>query len=223
MNVNKDVTATHSEPLSERLTKEIVLHLSKEIETASNNMMTFRTRIGFGLLVGPFVLLGSLVVGAKGQRISFNLNGYGWLGVIGMLFCYLGIGYIASRIEAQAWEQNDRWRNLITKLYQNPSARIEATEMETRPHKSYAGYFAGYSLLFLSVVASVCIVNSAGTPEFSLAFHGLPPMWAIYVFCAVMVGLLVAIFCALVWRFSVIKWLKDKWPELTRKQTKGPL
>ena len=43
----------------------------------------------------------------------------------------------------------------------------------------------------------------------SLAFHGLPPMWVIYLFCAVIIGLLVAIVCALVWR-------------LTRKQTKDP-
>jgi hypothetical protein len=165
MTAKKDVTPTHPESLSQMLTKELVLHLSKEIETASNNAMTFRTRIGFGLLVGPFVLLGSIVVGAKGQPISFNLTFYGWLAVIAMLGCYLGIAYIASAIEAQAWDQNNRWRNLIARLHENPSARIGPTEMQTTPHRSYAGYVVGYILLFLSVFAAGFIVNNAGTPE----------------------------------------------------------
>jgi uncharacterized protein (DUF2062 family) len=52
----------------------------------------------------------------------------------------------------------------------------------------------------------------------SLAFHGLPPMWVIVVFCAVVIGLLVAIVCALVWRFRVIERLKGKRPQSTRKQ-----
>lgn len=52
-----------------------------------------------------------------------------------------------------------------------------------------------------------------------LAFHGLPPMWFIYLFCAIVIGLVVAIICALVWRLRLR--LKDKRPELTHKQTKG--
>ena len=36
----------------------------------------------------------------------------------------------------------------------------------------------------------------------SLAFHGLPPMWFIVLFFAVIIGLVVAIVCALVWRLG---------------------
>jgi hypothetical protein len=44
----------------------------------------------------------------------------------------------------------------------------------------------------------------------SLAFHGVPPMWVLYLFGAVFIGLLVAIVCALIWRFRVIERLKGK-------------
>lgn len=165
MKISKNVISDSAEPASENLTKEVLLHLSKEIETASNNMMAFRTRIGFGLLVGPFLLLGSLLVGAKGQPITFNLAWYGKLAFPVMIICYLGIAYIGSEIEAQAWEQNNRWRKLIARLHANPTVRIKERQMVSRRHKSRAGYLVGYSLLFISVLAAVCIVKNAGTAE----------------------------------------------------------
>jgi hypothetical protein len=58
-NMKLIVPPTPPSPL-EALTKDVIQHLSKEIETTTNSMMAFRTRIGFGLLVGPFLLLGSL-------------------------------------------------------------------------------------------------------------------------------------------------------------------
>ncbi len=160
----KDAGQSSAEPPPEDLTEKIVAHLSKEIETTSNNMMVFRTRIGFGLLVGPFLLLGSLVVGAKGQPISFNLRWYEWLpALVVILFCYLGIAYIASQIEAQAWEQCNRWRNLMGRLYKNPSAKMAEKDMESNQHRSKAGYMVGYSFLFFAVLAAVFIVKNAGT------------------------------------------------------------
>lgn len=92
-------------PQNESLAKELLLCLSKEIETTSNNIMLFRTRIGFGLLVGPFLLLGSLIVGAKGQPVSFNLGKLGWTALGVDIICFVGIAYIASEIETQALEQ----------------------------------------------------------------------------------------------------------------------
>ena len=44
---------------------KLIDHLSREIETHTKNMMTFRARINFAVF-GPFVLLGSIMVSAKG-------------------------------------------------------------------------------------------------------------------------------------------------------------
>lgn len=51
------------------LSKEVIQYLSKEIETVTNNMMVFRTKIAFAVLVGPFLILVSFVVSARGYRI----------------------------------------------------------------------------------------------------------------------------------------------------------
>ncbi len=165
----------------ESLTRDVVQHLSKEIETTTNGMMTFRTRIGFGLLVGPFLLLGSLIVGAKGQPVAIHLRWYGWLALPIVVLCYLGIAYIASEIEAQAWEQCDRWREMIGDLCKTPSIEIDYTKLRSKVlwraktlrripilqrdwNGVTTGYLVGYLLLFVTVIAAVFIVNAAA-PE----------------------------------------------------------
>ncbi len=165
----------------ESLTKDVVQHLSKEIEITTNNIMVFRTRIGFGLLVGPFLLLGSLIVGAKGQPVATHLRWYGWLALPIVIFCYLVIAYIASEIEVQAWEQCDRWRRLIGELSRTPSMKLGDTKLESKLlwriewlrrvpilrrnwNGVTTGYLVGYLLLFVAVIAAVFLVNAAA-PE----------------------------------------------------------
>ena len=115
---------------SEILAKELMLCLSKEIETTTTNMMAFRTKVGFGMFVGPFLLLGSFIVGAKGQPVSFNLNRFVLGALVVDVVCFLGIAYIAAQIEAQALKQCNKWRGLIGSLRTNPSVEIDSSQLE---------------------------------------------------------------------------------------------
>lgn len=146
------------------LTKELMVSLSKEIDTTMTSLMAFRTRIGFGMFVGPFVLLGSFIVGAKGQPVSFNLTTWGWIALVVDLVCFLLIGFIAANIELQAFGQCNRWRKLMLRLRDKPSAKIENDELEVIPW-AYSGYFCSFLLLFVSVVAAVVIIKNAGIVE----------------------------------------------------------
>lgn len=148
----------------ETLTDDLIQYLSKEIETTSHNIMEFRTKIGFALLVGPFLLLGSLVVSAKGQPIVFNLKGWGWLAVAVIAVCYFGIAFVGSEIEAGAANYCNRYRKMIAALRSNPTLEIRQEQLEA-PQHIRAGYMWGYGLLFFSVVATVFIVKNTGTPE----------------------------------------------------------
>ncbi len=56
----------------EDLTSEVIQCLSKEIETTTNNATVFRSRISFAVFFGPFIILGSFVVAAKGLPIVLN-------------------------------------------------------------------------------------------------------------------------------------------------------
>jgi hypothetical protein len=149
---------------AESLTKELILYLSKEIETTMTVMMAFRTRVGFGMFIGPFLLLGSFIVGAKGQPVSFNLTWSGGVALLVDAVCFLGIAYIAARIEAQALKQCNKWRELIWELRKDPSFQPKEKEWKL-PVQARAGYLAGYFLLFISVVAAVFIIKNAGTVE----------------------------------------------------------
>lgn len=168
----------------ETFTKDLVQHLSKEIETTTNNMMAFRTRIGFSLCIGPFLLLGSLIVGTKGQPVT-RLNWYYIApALVGIVICYLGIAYITSQIELQALEQCNKWRRLIRDISKTPSMKINDRRLE--PHLGWrvrirgrvvnvrfrgrvvngvtVAYLVGYFLLFLAVIVAAVII-SAGTQE----------------------------------------------------------
>jgi hypothetical protein len=152
------------DPPPENLTKDLIQHLSKEIETTSHNIMLFRTKIGFALLIGPFLVLGSLVVSAKGQPIVFNLRGWGWLAVAVIALCYFGIAFIGAEIEAGNANQSNRYRDLIVALRNDPSLEIKQGQLKAT-QRMRAGYMGAYCLLFLSVVATVFIVKNIGTPE----------------------------------------------------------
>jgi len=178
-------------PEPETLTKDLVQHLSKEIETTSNNIMAFRTRIGFSLCIGPFLLLGSLIVGAKGQSVASNFRWYGWPALAVVVICYVGIAYITSEIELQALQQCENWRNIIGEICKN-KAMIDLDAIKLSPTLDWRGftirgrkwrsftirertwkpdwfgvnvaYRVGYLLLFVAVFAAVFVVR-AGSSE----------------------------------------------------------
>jgi hypothetical protein len=156
----------------EDLTKDVIQHLSKEIETTTNNMMAFRTRIGFGMFIGPFLLLSSFIVAVKGQHVSFTLSrwkvGVLVLAVVVDVICFVGIAYIASRIEAQSLKQCNRWRLLIAELLKSPTKNINWSLLNTEEKwkgkdGAWMAYVVGYFLLFVAVSAAVVIVV-LGTP-----------------------------------------------------------
>ena len=71
----------------EDMAREIIAYLSKEIETTTNGMMVFRSKISFAVLVGPFLILGTVVYAAKGLPISIHLGALGWSAIV--LVCHV--------------------------------------------------------------------------------------------------------------------------------------
>jgi len=126
----KDLSA---EELLQRkdLAKEVIAYLSKEIETVTNGMMVFRSKISFAVLVGPFLILGTLVYAAKGLHVSADLGASGW-GAIGLVFlCYLALAFLSGRIEEDGWRQCNKWRILISDLQKDPKLAINQRNVRT--------------------------------------------------------------------------------------------
>jgi hypothetical protein len=149
--------------------EKVIEHLSKEIETINNNMTVFRTKISLAIFLGPFLLLGSVIIGAKGVAIAIKADFLFWLAVIGLVGCYLLIAYIASRIEQQAGEQCNEWRALIAQLYIDPSKSLTALDKEEafnirgpklyNLNRSRAVYMWSYFYMILAFFMSTIIIG----------------------------------------------------------------
>jgi hypothetical protein len=106
------------------LSKELIEYLSKEIETVTNGMMVFRSRVSFAVLVGPFLILGTLVYAARDLPGSKH---FGWpeaLLALVICLCYLTLAFLSGRIEEDGWRQCNVWRGIISELQKNPRTLI---------------------------------------------------------------------------------------------------
>lgn len=131
----------------------LINHLSKEIVTQTNGLMTFRARINFAVFVGPFVLLGSLLYGSRFFPQVTNK----WVLVISVLIIvlsYLTMGWVCASIEIHVWRQCNRWRNLIADLSSGAIDKVTPGELRF-DHKLRLGYMVVYSVM---AVAFVCVL-----------------------------------------------------------------
>jgi hypothetical protein len=136
---------------------KLIEHLSKEIETQTDNLMTFRTRVSFAALIGPFFLLGSLLVAAK--RIPKASNG--WLitgGLLLMILSYLTLGWAASSIERHTWRQCNVWRGLIAEVFCGNNSNVTAERLRF-DEKLRLGYLVSYSAMALAFGSAVLIIR----------------------------------------------------------------
>ncbi|HJR08463.1 MAG TPA: hypothetical protein VJ842_14475 [Pyrinomonadaceae bacterium] len=96
---------------------EMVKYLSKEIETLSTNTINARNRISFSLWVGPFLVLGSIIVANQKNGFSPSFNTWkSWIAAALAALGFCALGYIAGEIEAGAWKKCNEWRQCIIRL-----------------------------------------------------------------------------------------------------------
>ena len=175
------------------LASAVVEYLSKEIETTINTLTTFRTKIAFAVMIGPFLGFGSFLVTAKGNRFLIESDPLVWLAIGFEGVCFLTIAYVCARIEGAGWRRCDQWRETIVALHGNPSLDLEAAmkKIEKRPswnwkrwtklsdwleqHKIKCAYLVAYFLIFASFVAVVFIISKVKVmPDLSAS----PAAWS---------------------------------------------
>jgi hypothetical protein len=149
------------------LSREVIAYLSKEIETITNNMMVFRSKIGFAVIVGPFLILGTLVYITKGGSLSITGDGW-WIGAaVGLdLIAYLALAFLAAKIEEDAWSQCDKWRELIADLHDTPTLPIKGKNAwKDEKHVTWMKwtYLGSCALMIISFFSSLYIVSKVQT------------------------------------------------------------
>jgi hypothetical protein len=144
------------------LRTELIKHLSAEITTEVGFLNTLRSRMAFSVLVGPFLILGSLVVAVpKINLIWPHGRRMPWIGLCLTALCYLGLGLYGSELDRFGTDQCDSLRKtLISVAKREPLEKIRLDY----PHRHTGAYlwgfflvlatFTGISLLILPCLSS---------------------------------------------------------------------
>lgn len=140
------------------LRAELINHLSKEIEVLSTNVVTTRLKAAFTVWIGPYLLLGAVLIRQQ-QNHPIALD-YSVLLAVGIIFVlYLALAYAAGRIEHYVSAKCNEWRDLIAALSFESELNIERARqllrdkyLEDKVQKAYMTIWLLMSLAFASIL-----------------------------------------------------------------------
>jgi len=137
---------------------ELIDYLSKEIETQTTSLMTFRARINLAVFVGPFVLMASLVFRNDIPR-GFHLWSVKTLTpAIVLALIYLTLGWVCCSIETQIWRQCNIWRKLIAELSSGKDS-VKPGQLDFVYPKLRLAYLVVYSAMILAFVCVGILIS----------------------------------------------------------------
>ena len=101
------------------ITVALINHLSKEIESQTSAMVSWRTRMNFTAYFGPWIVVGAYF--AVGNKVAHWPSGrVEWIAsvVASVVFiaAYMLIGHCAATVEKHVWERCNKWRLAIADL-----------------------------------------------------------------------------------------------------------
>lgn len=142
--------------------KKLIDYLSKEIETQTNNLMTFRERINFAVFIGPFVLLGATLYGKGIPRVNWGaITTKAWFGLTlsfaGVLLSYLTMGVACSLVEVHIWRQCNKWRARIAEISSGDSNGFTPEQLEF-PERLRRGSLWVYLSMIIAFGSAITLV-----------------------------------------------------------------
>lgn len=117
---------------------KLIDYLSKEIETHTNNLMTFRARINLAVFIGPFALLAALLFR---NDIPRGINFWSAKTLIAatlLALIYLTLGWVCCSIEAQIWRKCNEWRTMIADLSSGNISSVTPGQLKSKTKNSGA-------------------------------------------------------------------------------------
>ena len=149
------------------LRTELIKHLSKEIEVLSTNIISTRLRATFTIWIGPFVLLGALVIRQKPGHVVLTVNDYPLIAAFVLLgVLYLLIAYAAGRMERYVADKCNEWRDLLVLVLVEQTLKADAIRtslhdpyLHRKVQIAYAGVFAAMFASFILILYIVIHVD----------------------------------------------------------------
>lgn len=142
------------------LEEQFIQHLSKEIETLTTAMITFRTKIAFTIFLGPFVLLATFMVGTKSVPQVGQLSTETVLALITVGLCYLLLSLLSARIELGMWKQCNHWRAQVAVMVDREDVDPMSESVQVSPRRLLLTYGLAFTLFFLSLIIMIILISS---------------------------------------------------------------
>jgi hypothetical protein len=141
-------------PAQSDVNKAVIDQIAKEIQSGADIITSLRTRSAFTIWIGPYIVLGSILVAVKGGFIvDWSLLSVGLL--IFAALGYLAIGNLAGRIERYTMKRSNGLRQCITSIMQTGKVDRALYLDEELP-----GYIvSAYTIIFFILLA--CFVAVA--------------------------------------------------------------
>jgi len=140
----------------------MVEYFSTEISTLTTNMMTFRSRITFSIFIGPFLILGTLIILSAKEPLTYGpITGWSlkmWAALLVALLGFICLGVISGKIEQGALVQANQWRKCIVLLQSTDefdANELERKILDTQSWRATTVYIIAYIALigtFISIV-----------------------------------------------------------------------
>jgi hypothetical protein len=165
-------SASKSEAIDQKMPpdvqKTVIEQIAKEIQHGGDIITSLRTRSAFTIWVGPYIVLGSIVVAVKGGFTFNREEPLFWIALGGAVICYLVLGYIAGRIERHTLTRSNNLRRCIESMAKTGELDMKLYLDEVLPQMIVKSYWTAFGVLLLcffgvAIVASKIEPRSAGS------------------------------------------------------------
>lgn len=140
--------------------KELIQHLSLEIDTHKKMIFDWRARAAFYWLVGPFVAIGSVVVITKQVPQFSSLHGWGLVAAITACGSFVVMGVLGAKMEAGMWDQINIWRETIRRLTK-PASDVLTENDVIETQRVMTGYVCAHLLLLLALLTTLFLLSQS--------------------------------------------------------------
>jgi hypothetical protein len=129
------------------LEREVLQHLSREITTNAQLMMTFRSRIAYTVWIGPFVVVGAYLLATKERPTSPHWDGLGIASILLAVVFFAALAWVLADVEKHTWDQCNKWREKIALLHAGLKEPLRPADLHFEP-----GLRLGYGLAGLFIL-----------------------------------------------------------------------
>ena len=139
--------------------EKIIEQLTQEITTTSNYVLTFRSKIAFTILIGPFVILGSFIIACKGELPNITNSWAVFTGAAIASIAYFGLGIYGALLDYNASVQCNEWRKEIAAVANNERAEIAAVQTTLKLKRAYS---LGLFLVWVALLGVIYLLSGLG-------------------------------------------------------------